>query len=222
MKRIPIILLILISYTYSFSQSDSLKFDKKAKNHYAIWLIPSASKNIYGIAIGPIGSEAICNRPYTKYSYGLNLQIIGQGFLQTTYINKVKFKDFHTNENIDSLGLQDTLFKRAIHNGLLISPLGTFTDQVNGISFSLWMSMGKKINGLSFNLLWNLYEQINGVSIGLVNHTAITKGIQIGLVNKTKKLRGFQFGIWNKNEKRSLPIINWNFKDKKSAAHNSG
>ena len=215
MKRIPIILLILISSTYSFSQSDSLKFDKKAKNRYVIWLIPSASKNIYGIAIGPVGSEVICNRPYTKSSYGLNLQIIGQGFFQTFYINKVKFKDFHTNENIDSLGLQDTLLKRAIHNGLIISPLGTFTDQVNGISFSLWMSMGKKINGLSFNLLWNLYQQINGVSIGLVNHTAITKGIQIGLVNKTKKLRGFQFGFWNKNEKRSLPIINWNFEDKK-------
>lgn len=137
MKRIPIILLILFTTTFSFSQSDSLEY-----------------------------------------------------------------------------------LKRAIHNGLIISPLGTFTDQVNGISFSLWMSMGKKINGLSFNLLWNFYEQINGISIGFVNHTAMTKGIQIGLVNKTKKLRGFQFGLWNKNERRSLPIINWNFNNKESAAHN--
>ena len=153
MKRIPIIFLILFSMTFSFSQSDSLEFDKKAKDHYVVWLIPSASRNIYGIAIGLVGSEAICNRPYTKYSHGLNLQIPGQGFFQTFYINKMRFNDFHSNENLDSLSLQDTLPKRAIHNGLLISPFGTFTDQVNGVSFSLWMSMGKKINGLSFNLL---------------------------------------------------------------------
>lgn len=215
MKRIPIILLILFSATFSFSQSDSLEFDKKAKDRFVIWLIPSVSKNIYGIAIGPVGSEVICNRHYTKYSHGLNLQIPGQGFFQTFYINKMRFKDFYANENSDSLSLQNTFPKRAIHNGLIISPLGTFTDQVNGISFSLWMSMGKKINGLSFNLLWNLYEQINGITIGLVNHTAATKGLQIGFVNKTIKLKGFQIGLWNKNEKRSLPLINWNFKDKK-------
>lgn len=213
MKRILIILLIVFSATFSFSQGDSLEFDKKAKDRFVIWLIPSASKNIYGIAIGPVGSEAICNRPYTKFSHGLNLQILGQGFFQTFYINKYKFKDFHRNDNLDSLSLRDTIPKRAIHNGLLISPLGTFTDQVNGISISLWMSKGKKINGLSFNLLWNLYEEINGISIGFVNHTAVTKGLQIGLVNKTKKLRGFQFGLWNKNERRSLPLVNWNLKD---------
>jgi hypothetical protein len=215
MKRIPIILLILFSATFSFSQSDSLEFDKKAKDRYVVWLIPSASRNIYGIAIGPVGSEAICNRPYTKYSHGLNIQVPGQGFFQTFYINKMSFKYLYTNDSSDSLSLQDTLPKRAIHNGLLISPLGTFTDQVNGVSFSLWMSMGKKINGLSFNLLWNLYEQINGIAIGFVNYTAVTKGLQIGLVNKTIELKGFQFGLWNKNEKRSLPLINWNFKDKK-------
>lgn len=221
MRRIPVILLILLSATFSFSQNDSLEFDEKVKDRYGFWLIPSASKNIYGIAIGPVGSEAICNRPYTKYSHGLNLQIPGQGFFQTFYINTARFRGFNANEDPDSLNLQDTLPKRAIHNGLLISPLGTFTDQVNGISFSLWMSMGEKINGLSFNLLWNLYEQINGVTIGLVNHVALTKGIQIGLVNKTKKLKGFQFGLWNRNGKRSLPIINWNFKDKKTKSHNS-
>ncbi|MBN1338825.1 MAG: hypothetical protein JXA03_05840 [Bacteroidales bacterium] len=214
MRIISMILLFLLSGTFSFSQSDSLEFNKKAKDRFVIWLIPSASKNIYGISIGPVGSEAICNRPYTKYSHGLNLQIPGQGFFQTFYINKMKFKDFHANEISDSLILQDTLPKKAIHNGLIISPLGTFTDQVNGISFSLWMSMGEKINGLSFNFLWNLYEQINGISIGLVNHAALTKGVQIGLVNKTIKLKGFQFGLWNKNETRSLPIINWNFKVK--------
>ncbi|MCD4791338.1 MAG: hypothetical protein K8R37_15190 [Bacteroidales bacterium] len=220
MKRITILILILCSAIFSFSQNDTLKLDKKKTDRFVIWLIPSAATNIYGIAIGPVGSEAICNRHYTKLSHGLNFQILGQGFFQTFYINKMKFRDFHSTDNNDIGNFNDTLPKRAIHNGLLISPFGTFTDQVNGISFSLWMSMGKKINGLSLNLLWNLYEQINGISIGFVNHSAVTKGIQIGIVNKTKKLRGFQFGLWNKNEKRSLPLINWNFKDNKSATHN--
>jgi len=219
MKIIPIILLIIFSATFSFSQSDSLEFDKKTKDRFGIWLIPSASKNIYGIAIGPVGSEAICNRPYTKYSHGLNLQLPGQGFFQTFYINKTRFKDFRSNENPDSLNLKDTLPKRAIHNGLIVSPLGTFTNQVNGISFSLWMSMGQKINGLSVNLFWNLYEKINGMTVGFVNYTAVINGLQIGLVNKTTKLTGLQIGLWNKNEKRSLSIINWNFKNKKSVAH---
>src|SRR5690554_8218915 len=93
MKRLTFILLLLSLTNFSFSQNDTIKFDKKAKDRFGIWLIPSASKNIYGIAIGPVGSEAICNRPYTKYSHGLNLQILGQGFFQTFYINKVKFKD---------------------------------------------------------------------------------------------------------------------------------
>ena len=101
MKRFIIILMILDSAIFSFSQSATLKPDKNKTNRFVIWLIPSAATNIYGIAIG------------------------------------------------------------------------------------------------------------------LVNHAAVVKGIQIGLINKTKKLRGFQFGLWNKNEKRSLPILNWNFKDKK-------
>jgi hypothetical protein len=193
-----------------FAQQDSLVVDKKSKNRYVIWLTPSASANIYGIAIGPIGSEAICNRPYTKYSHGLNVQILGQGILQTFNIWKFNFKDLHVSES--SGFLNDSIYKRAVHNGLLVSPFGTFTDQVNGISISLWMSMGKRVNGLSFNLLWSLYEQTRGISVALVNHSAETKGVQIGIVNKTKKLRGFQFGLWNKNEKRSLPFINWNFK----------
>lgn len=206
-----------------FSQADSTRIDKKKKDRYVARLIPSAAPNIFGIAIGLIGSETICNRPYTKKSHGLNIQIFGQGFLQIFYINKVKFKDLlkYDTANINK---PDTIPKKAVHNGVLVSLFGTFTDQVNGVSFSGWMSMGRKINGLSVNLLWNFYNKINGASIGVVNHAGITKGIQIGIVNKSVKLKGLQFGIWNKTERRSFPIINWGFKDKKlknkNKAHN--
>jgi len=214
MKKIIFLLITLYSVMPLFSQSDTIITDAKKKDRFIIWLIPSVAPNIYGIAIGPIGSEAICNRPYTKFSHGLNLQLIGQGFFQTFYMNKMKFEDYNLSNNNEAGIFNDTLPKRAIHNGILLSPLGTFTDQVNGVSCSFWMSMGRKINGLSFNLLWNRYEQINGIAIGLVNHAVVNNGIQIGLVNKAKETRGFQFGIWNKNERRALPLINWNFKDK--------
>ncbi|MFU8844655.1 MAG: LA_2272 family surface repeat-containing protein [Bacteroidales bacterium] len=49
--------------------------------------------------------------------------------------------------------------------------------------------------------------------MGFVNYVADTRGIQIGLINKTRRLNGVQLGIWNQNEKRSLPIVNWNFKE---------
>ncbi|GAB1418421.1 hypothetical protein MASR2M12_11860 [Bacteroidales bacterium] len=212
MKKLTILAIILYSALLSFSQNDTLTLDKKKTDRFAIWLIPSAATNIYGIAIGVVGSEAICHRPYTKFSHGLNFQIIGQGFFQTFYINKMKFSELHLRDNNSTGIFNEPAPMRAIHNGLILSPFGTFTDQVNGISFSLWMSMGMKINGLTFNLLWNRYEQINGISIGIVNHAALTKGLQIGILNKTKKLQGMQIGLWNKNEKRSLPLINWNFK----------
>jgi len=215
MKKVSILIFIMCSVAFLFSQGDSIQFDKKAKNRYVFWLIPSDANNIYGIAFGLVGSEAICNKPYTKYSHGLNLQIPGQGFFQTLYFNKLTFIDFFKNKSSDSIKPNDTLPKRAIHNGVLISLLGTFTDQVNGVSFSLWMSMGKKINGLSCNLIWNLYEQINGVSVGIINHSLETNGLQIGLINKTKRLNGFQIGLWNKNEKRSFPLINWYFPKQK-------
>ena len=213
MKKLTFLLLILFSTFFSFSQNDSLKTDRKKVNRYVVWLLPSLATNIYGIAIGPIGSEAFCQRPYTKYSHGLNIQIPGQGILQTFQVNKMKFTDLKLRENSEAGIFNEDAPMRAVHNGLLVSPFGTFTDKVNGVSLSLWMSMGVKINGLSFNLLWNYYEQINGISIGLVNHAAVIKGVQIGIVNKTKNLRGFQIGLWNKNEKRTLPIINWNFKN---------
>jgi hypothetical protein len=184
------------------------------QNKYIIGFVPSKANNIYGFAVGFIGSEAICNKPYTKYSHGINLQIPGQGILQTFYIFNSPFKRaYETNLIGNEIFQIDTTLKKVIHNGLLLSLTGTFSDQVNGISISGWMSLGKIMNGLSINPLWNLYYKVNGVSIGVSNNSLEIKGVQFGIINKTVKLKGVQIGIWNKNEKRSLPLINWNFKD---------
>ncbi|MBZ0242738.1 MAG: hypothetical protein K8F24_05955 [Bacteroidales bacterium] len=205
--------LIQLTACYGRAMAENDTVSKKL-NKYVLGFVPSKANNIYGIAIGPLGSEIICNKPYTKYSHGLNLQIPGQGFIQSFYIFNSPFKKaYKANLSENALTHADTALKRVIHNGLLVSLTGTFSDQVNGISISGWMSLGNTINGISINPLWNLYFRINGLSISLFNSTIETKGTQIGLINKTLKLKGIQIGIWNKNEKRSLPFINWNFKD---------
>lgn len=180
---------------------------------YPIAFLPSSKTNIYGLAVGPIGSEVLCSAKYIKKSTGLNIQLFGQGFMlaftafnppfQETYKNTESFVDF-SNENLDL---------KSFHSGLIISPFGTMTSRIDGFSVSCCMSGGKIINGVSVNLLWNLYDESNGLSIGLFNSNLKTNGFQLGLINKTVKLKGFQIGLWNKNEKRSLPIINWNFTD---------
>lgn len=212
MKRKLLIILLLLLTAVSFAQNDTSRLAKISRNRYAFALVPSAARNIYGIAIGPVGSEAICNLSHTRYSHGLNLQIPGQGFLQVFYIHKNEFDELSLTPESDSLAAYDTLPMRAVHNGLMLSPFGTFTPKVNGISLSLFMSLGQTVNGVSINALWNLYDKINGLTIGAVNTVGTVKGVQIGIVNKTANLHGAQFGLWNKNQKRSLPFINWNFK----------
>jgi hypothetical protein len=41
----------------------------------------------------------------------------------------------------------------------------------------------------------------------------IGRGVQIALFNSSMNFKGIQIGLWNKNQKRSLPFINWNFKN---------
>lgn len=215
MKISSLIILLSISSLLCFGQGE-LKSSRDSTPHncYGLGFLPSKANHIYGIAIGLIGSESFCDMPFTRFSHGVNLQIPGQGFLQTFVVFHPPFKiAFQNNDIGDQLHQSDTAFKRAVHNGILISLTGTFSDQINGLSVSGWMSMGRKVNGVSINPLWNLYTRINGISIGLFNSTLETKGIQIGLVNKSVKLKGIQLGLWNKNGKRSLPVINWNFND---------
>ncbi len=173
------------------------------KDRYVFRFIPSLACNIYGIALGPVGSEAICNLQRTRKSHGINLQIPGQGIFQTFHIRGFRL------ENLQKETGSDSIPERVQHNGLLISLTGTFSERINGISLSGWMSRGNIVNGVSINPLWNLYRTINGISIGVVNHSLRVRGVQIGIYNKTTRLQGIQTGLWNVNDKRALPLINW-------------
>ncbi len=174
---------------------------ERRPNGYVIGLIPSARPNIYGLAIGPIGSESVCNVPYQRRSHGLNVQLIGNGIFQIFMAGKMPIED-----------MTDTVSNNgAVHNGLIVSTFGTRTDLTRGLSISGWMSMGSRLNGITVCPLWNLHGRINGVAIGAVNHSASLHGVQIGIINKSLRTRGIQFGLWNRNERRALPLVNWNF-----------
>lgn len=210
MKRLLFLTLLFIQFN-SFSQ-ESESIEKPLKQRYGIGLLPSSANNIYGLAIGFFGSEIICNRYHTKKSHGVNVQLLGQGFFSPFIVfnDKTNF----SKSDRDTIVYGDSArIKRVVHNGLLFAVFGTFSEEINGISISPWMSINHKINGLSMNVLVNSIHSLNGLTIGLYNSTYKTNGAQIGLFNQTNHLKGFQFGLWNVNNKRKLPIINWSFRD---------
>lgn len=207
MRRIILFLSLLLLFA---SETLCQENDLKAFNRYGIGFLPSNAQNIYGLALGLIGSEVRCDLKYTKKTHGVNLQVFGQGFFSPFYIFDKRLSFYDINESFinydDSLNLM-----RTKHNGILIAGFGTFTEHVNGISISPWMSVNHKVNGFSLNILSNCSHTINGLSLALYNVSYEINGLQVGLVNRTRKLKGFQIGLWNVNEKRKLPFINWSF-----------
>lgn len=193
-----IFLIIIVNSVYS-QNIEKLNIEK-LNNKYVLGLLPSPAHNIYGIAIGLVGSEAFCNLNYTRKSHGINIQVPGQGiFLLFFFFNRKIIEN-----NYDTIQ-----FYKSTHNGLVLSLLGTTTDKINGINLSPFMSAGKILNGVSINLLWNAYGKVKGISIGFINSANIVNGLQIGFYNTSQKIKGLQIGLINKNEKRFLPIINW-------------
>jgi hypothetical protein len=216
MKKIPISYLLIflvgfialssfMSKLYAQNGRDSLIIDNcNYSPKRVIYFQPTKAPKSYGIGFGFFGSEIYCNLKCRRDSYGLGIQLIGQGLFQSFMINSFSFEKF-----VDQTTQKRTTKTR--HNGILISTFGTYTEKINGVSISAWMSGGNEVNGLSFNLLWSIYQKSNGAVIATVNHVNTGRGLQVGLINKANNFRGIQIGLWNRNDKRSLPLINWSF-----------
>jgi len=211
MKRLLIIFLILINLQV---------FGQHNKSRPIIWYIPSIHTNINGLAVGFIINSLKDTVPISATVVnGLNIELIGLGLFlplapsSPIYCEADSF--YCRTKNLDSVVNSYNLAKYKI-NGISLSAggLGGQDIQINGINLSGINTLTGKTNGFSACALININGVVNGVSIGgLVSNTIQTKGLQIGLFTKTKRLRGFQIGLWNVNEKRSLPFINWNFKE---------
>lgn len=99
-------------------------------------------------------------------------------------------------------------------NGLSIHPIGGKNQISNGISVFGIMGFNTLNQGLMMTALYSSVGKSKGVVLsGMINQVVSMKGLQIGLFNRSLITKGIQIGLWNRNEKRSLPIINWNFKD---------
>lgn len=188
------------------------------KSRPIVWVIPAVDTKISGLAAGLLinyikDEDSIL----TTVINGISLEIVGAGIIlplapdNPIYVDP---DDYYLNKSsLDSIITSFDYVKYRI-NGLSLSAggIGGHDININGLNLSGLNTLTGKMNGLSICILFNFSDIVNGVSIGgLMNNTIQTKGLQIGLYNRTTRLRGFQIGLWNKNEKRSLPIINWNF-----------
>lgn len=184
--------------------NDSLPDKQKA---YGVRLLPSVVPQFYGLALGLVGSDAICNLPYTKTTNGINIQLFGMGFVALLNPKEFSYEALFNEES--GWMLISIATPKAAHNGLLISGIGTTTAVSNGIVISGLSSMGKLMNGLAITGLQNKYTKANGICIALMNQCYEHNGIQIGLINRSTKLKGLQIGLWNINGQRTLPLINF-------------
>ncbi len=203
-------------YGAGMTKPDRSKMDDTYDTKNFIWFTPCNVEEINGLAIG-LYTKNIKNSEYNERDsliirgLAIELNLLSIFGLMNPRLNgpypdsiDFYFKEIKTDWQVKVYGvnisLVNTINEMEIR-GLNITPILTVIDEIHGVS----------ISGVN-----NFCYILNGVSIaGLRNRAMIAKGIQIGLFNKSTDMRGIQIGLWNTNGKRSLPLINWQFKPKK-------
>lgn len=200
-------------YGGGLTKPDRFKMDNTYDKKNFIWFTPCKVEEINGLAIG-LYTKNIKNREFNERDSliirGLALEINPFsifGLMNSSingpypdsinvYFEKIK-NDWQVKVKGVNVSLVNTINELEIR-GLNITPLLTVIDEIHGVS----------ISGLN-----NFSYIFNGVSIAaLRNRATMAKGLQIALFNKSTDMRGIQIGLWNTNGKRSLPIINWQFR----------
>ena len=169
---------------------------------YLLAYQPGTAQTIYGIAIGIVGHDVICNAPYNQTTNGINFQI-GAGLLHW-----YKIPIGYTPESFLKINTQ-----KSITNGLQCSIFGTQTDVVNGVAISGFVSVGDRLNGLALNLGSSHYTLVNGMTVSFRNTALKTNGVQIGIINSSNQMNGIQIGLWNNVEFSDQPKLQiglWN------------
>ena len=172
---------------------------------YLLAYQPGKAQTIYGIAIGIVGHDVICNAPYNQTTNGINLQI-GAGLFHWHDILFRYKPDPHWL-------LMDINDQKSITNGLQCSIFGTQTDVVNGVAISGFVSVGDRLNGLALNLGSSHYTLVNGMTVSFRNTALKTNGVQIGIINSSNEMNGVQIGLWNNVEFSDQPKLQiglWN------------
>ncbi len=120
---------------------------------------------------------------------------------------------------INDIGTEPLPEKMNKINGMQLSIINMEPTVTNGleVNVSSNISAPSVTNGIAFSPLYNFHHTTRGAAIStFANVSQKCRGIQVSLINVCKDSRGIQVGFWNENEKRKFPLINWNFKPKKS------
>lgn len=129
-------------------------------------------------------------------TYGLNIETGSFSEKDTYGISVTGFLHYSRKSNgISIAGVSNTIERS---NGLMVGFGGNQVYQGNGLMLA--------------GLFGNHAQNFNGLQISAENYIEGRGiGVQIGIFNKATNFRGIQLGLWNKNDKRSLPILNWQF-----------
>lgn len=233
MKHYVLAVLILLS-VLNLNAQDTLK--DKRNLRFPAWITHSRNSDIIGLSLAAFPKEVFKNDTTLARTYGLRIEaslvavfspLMPRSPVSTnedSYQNKqnTAFNEIIYGVNLSSgtfgitkvHGVSGGFFLQYLYtmNGIAFSGMGNLMEKHNGIGLSLLGNDSYKSNGLLVGL-GNSTSHFNGIQIGGFNNVHMKGvGIQIGLLNKAKQFKGIQLGLWNKNEKRSLPLINWNFK----------
>ena len=200
-----------------------------------LWTTHSKNTDIIGVSIGLLPKEVFKDSTLTR-TFGARIEAPGLGLFlpiapkSPISTNEKSYQASLTQKpieivygiNISSGSLSNTqingisgaligqyLIKM---NGISLATLGNLIERNNGICLAIIGNDNYKTNGIMASITGNTSIKLNGIQIGGYNETKYLNGIQIGILNTSKESKGIQIGLWNKNEKRTLPLINWNFK----------
>jgi len=172
----------------------------------SVWFIPPFDTNvdeIKGLALGLMAYPGN-NKKYLIVK-GVCIEVLGFGFLAPLYGSFLR-KDA-------SVYNQEASPTNVTKKGLNINAAGAIGDEeISGVYIGGISTNVNKLEGFAFTGLNTIAMEMKGVCIsGLRNQAKKARGVQIALLNSSKNFKGIQIGIWNKNQRRSLPLINWNF-----------
>lgn len=231
--------IITLSITTLFSLcalGQDVKVNDKQKLRGPVWLTHVESTDIVGVSFSFFNSNYSTNMGNNR-TFGVRLEPTPFSILEFLFgrpnlsINEDKHNlrikypanqqvygvniSTGTSEDIDIYGVSLTGMVQYYHKtyGLVVGVFSHEIETANGLIIAGGSTNSYKSNGIIVSGMMNSTEYLNGVQLSTYNEIT-TKGVgfQIGICNVAKNFRGLQIGLWNKNDKRSLPILNWQFK----------
>lgn len=173
-----------------------------------------ATKNVNGMLIKYYDEIDQDIQPKKVNGVGLGFNGLGIFFPVLFLVNITSIDNW----GINDIGSEPLPDKMNTINGMQLSIVNMEPTVTNGLELSLSsnISAPSVINGVAISPLYNFHHTTKGVAVStFANVSQKCRGIQVALINVCKDSKGIQIGFWNENGKRKMPLINWNFKNKK-------